>query len=172
MDRATEERTIRWRYAAIALLAAGLAGTQALASWRDSHLVLINATLSLENWAFLVERGTKPRRGDIAFFVAPPNRIVTEHFGIPTPPFGKRVYGIAGDRVRREGDVVSVNGRPVARLKPLTKSGERLTPGPTGIIPQGCYYMGSPHKDGLDSRYADIGFVCHKQILGTGRAIL
>jgi len=29
--------------------------------------------------------------------------------------------------------------------------------------------MGSPHPDGFDSRYAAIGFVCAKQIVGVSK---
>ena len=67
---------------------------------------------------------------------------------------------------------VSVNGARVAHLKPLSKRGERLVPGPVGRVPPGCYFMGSPHPDGFDSRYADIGWVCGPQIVGTGIAVL
>jgi conjugal transfer pilin signal peptidase TrbI len=67
---------------------------------------------------------------------------------------------------------VTVNGRIVGYTKPTTRSGERLAIGPSGVIPAGCYYVGTPHKDGLDSRYAAIGFACRRQIVGTGEAIL
>ena len=57
-------------------------------------------------------------------------------------------------------------------MKPVTKSGETLVAGPTGVIPQGCYYVGSPHKDGFDSRYAAIGYACADKIVGVGQPIL
>jgi conjugal transfer pilin signal peptidase TrbI len=47
-----------------------------------------------------------------------------------------------------------------------------LVAGPTGVIPQGCYYVGSPHKDGFDSRYAAIGYACSNKIVGVGDPIL
>jgi len=47
-----------------------------------------------------------------------------------------------------------------------------LKAGPTGRVPDGCYYMGSPHKDGFDSRYAAIGFVCDRQIVGVSRRVI
>ena len=50
--------------------------------------------------------------------------------------------------------------------------GEVLLPGPIGRIPEHCFYLGTAHVDGLDSRYADIGFVCRARIIGTGDAIL
>lgn len=172
MDRATEAKPLRRRYGVIGLLAIGLAGTQALANWRDNHLILINETASLDHWAFLVDRRETPERGDFAFFVAPQSDLVTRYFGKHPPLFGKRVYGVGGDRVSRDGNLVRVNGRAIARLKRFAKTGEALTPGPIGIIPPGCFYMGSPHRDGLDSRYDAIGFVCRGQLVGTGEAIL
>ena len=35
-----------------------------------------------------------------------------------------------------------------------------------------AYYLGTAHKDGFDSRYADIGFVCAGRIIGTGDSLL
>jgi len=67
---------------------------------------------------------------------------------------------------------VKVNGREVARMKAVTKLGEALTPGVTGAIPAGCYYAGTPHRDGFDSRYAEIGLVCRRQIIGVGTPVL
>ena len=72
----------------------------------------------------------------------------------------------------REGSVVRINGAEVSRLKPVSSRGEPLEPGPTGRIPEHCYYVGTEHKDGLDSRYADIGFVCSARIIGTGDSLL
>ena len=62
--------------------------------------------------------------------------------------------------------------RQVGVLKPVSARGARLEAGPTGIIPAGCYYMGSPHRDGFDSRYAAIGFVCRGEIIGTARQVI
>ena len=52
-----------------------------------------------------------------------------------------------------------------------TRLGIALHKGPEGPIPDGCFYTGTSHPRGLDSRYAEIGFVCRGQILGSGRAI-
>ena len=86
--------------------------------------------------------------------------------------FGKIVYGMPGDTISHAGSEVAVNGRTVARMKPLTRFGEPLTPGATGVVPPGCYFAATPHKDGFDSRYAEIGFVCARQVIGTGEPIL
>lgn len=160
------------RWLAIGALAACLAASSLLASWRDEHAILINTTQSLPNWAFWIDKHRVPERGDFVVFKAPQTPLITAHFGKVAPPFAKRVYGMPGDVVSREGAVVRINGAEVARLKPASSRGEKLEPGPTGRIREHCYYLGTAHKDGLDSRYADIGFVCSGTIIGTGDSLL
>ena len=151
----------------------GLAGVYlGTRDWRDHHLFLINATESLPNWGFVVERGAPPVRRHLAFFAVPRTPLIVAHFGKDPQPFGKIVYGMPGDLVTRSSDWVWINGARVAHLKPLSKRGEPLTPGPLGHIPRDCYFMGSPHPDGFDSRYADIGWVCARQLIGSGTAVL
>lgn len=144
----------------------------AISQWRDNHAFLINTTDSLPNWAFIIHRNRVPVRDEYVFFDPPANALVRRHFGSKPQMFGKLVYGMPGDVVAHVGEDVTINGNWVGRMKPLTRFGERLTPGLTGPIPQGCYYVGTPHKDGFDSRYADIGFVCTRQIVGTGEPVL
>ncbi len=144
----------------------------AIHDWSQRHAFMINATDSLPNWAFFVEKRVMPVRGQYAFFRVPETRLVKAHFGEHPKPFGKLVYGVAGDLVTRSGQTVAVNGSPVAILKPVSKRGEALAPGPLGRVPPGCYFVATPHKDGFDSRYADIGWVCGGQIVGTGVPVL
>ncbi|MDF0544838.1 S26 family signal peptidase [Sphingobium sp. H39-3-25] len=144
----------------------------AISAWRDAHLLLINTTDSLPNWAFLIQRHKMPGRGDYVFFDPPTSALLRRHFGAKPRMFGKIVYGMPGDIISHAGREVAVNGRPVARMKPFTRFGEPLTPGVTGRVPPGCYFAATPHKDGLDSRYAEIGFVCARQVIGTGEPIL
>ena len=160
------------RWLVIGALAATLAASSSLASWRDEHALLINTTQSLPNWAFWIDKHRVPQRGDFVVFSAPQTPLITAHFGSSSPPFAKRVYGMPGDVVSRQGNVVRINGAEVARLKPASSRGEALKPGPTGRSPEHCYYLGTAHKDGLDSRYADIGFVCSGRIIGTGDSLL
>jgi len=154
------------------LLAGGSLLYSAISSWRDDHVFLINTTESLPNWAFIIHRGHIPGRGDYVFFDPPAHPLVKRHFGARPHMFGKIVYGMPGDIVTHRGAYVLINGKAVAHMKPLTRFGEPLTPGATGMVPNGCYFAGTPHKDGFDSRYAEIGFVCAKQIVGTGDPIL
>lgn len=153
------------------LAALALAGA-ALAGFAKNHALLINASPSLPYWAIWLERETAPQRGDLILFDPPPSPLLTRHFGKRPKPFGKVVLGIGGDIVTREGRSVLINGRAVAVLKPATRRGEVLVPGPLGIIPQHCFFAGTPHPDGFDSRYAAIGWVCASQVLGVGKAIL
>ena len=153
-------------------LVAGSVVLGAISDWRDNHALLINTTDSLPNWAFVIHRNKVPVRGEYVFFDPPPSELVRRHFGAKPQMFGKIVYGLPGDVVEHWHRAVTVNGRLVGYTKPTTRSGERLAIGPSGVIPAGCYYVGTPHQDGFDSRYAAIGFACRRQIVGTGEAIL
>lgn len=143
-----------------------------VSEWRDDHLFLVNMTDSLPNWAFLIDRRRMPEKGDYVFFEPTSNPLLRRHFGHRPRLFGKIVFGVAGDVVDHEGQDVTINGVMVARMKPFTRQGEPLTPGAIGPVPPGCYFAGTSHKDGFDSRYAEIGFVCVRQIAGTGVPLL
>jgi conjugal transfer pilin signal peptidase TrbI len=157
-------------------LAGGLSlvamGLGALANWRDDHALLINATTSLPNWAFVLDRRKSPERGDIIFFMPPESALLVRHFGRDRHPFGKIVIGAPGDRITAVDRTFVIGGRPVATAKAASRRGEPLALGPTGVLPPGCFFVGTPHPDSFDSRYAAIGWVCRHQILGVGRAIL
>jgi conjugal transfer pilin signal peptidase TrbI len=160
------------QWSSVALLAFVMASYNGITSWRETHAFMINASESLPNWAFFVEKGGEVAKGKYVFFVPPSNPLVRRHFGPDSGPFGKRVIGMPGDLVSHDWPWVLVNGVRVAHMKPRSRFGETLTPGPVGRVPEGCYYVGSPHPDGFDSRYAEIGFACRKQLIGTGTPIL
>lgn len=153
-------------------IAAGLALFQAIAAWRESHALLINATDSLPNWAFLLEKRRPLAAGDLVFFRAPPSEVLRVHFGEGEHLFGKQVMGMAGDAVTVEGREIFVNGRRVATAKERSRRGVPLAPIPPQVIGYGCFFLATDHPDGFDSRYAAIGIVCQDRILGVGRAIL
>lgn len=169
----------RWGW--VVGIVAAVAGVQAIDAFARGHMLLVNRSPSLPNWGYFIERGAKPSVGDVAFFVPPRNQLVTRHFGAEPTAFGKIVYAAAGDVIEHRGGQVfihrSLNGAGnsthlVAEMKPVSAAGERLAPGPTGPVPDGCYYMGSPHRDGFDSRYAAIGFVCDRQLVGVARKVI
>lgn len=167
-----QRRPWRERIWATALLAAIGFAFEGLADWHDHHAILINASQSLPTWALLVETGRFPMRGDYVVFDPGRAPLVTKHFGEHPKPFAKIAYGVPGDIVTRSGSTVFVNGSAVAEIKPFSRQGEALQPGPTGRVPPGCIYAGTPHKDGFDSRYAAIGFVCRDRLIGIGEPIL
>lgn len=172
IDRRFWSPVRRQRWGVMLAVAAAASAYASLASWSDRHVFLVNQSTSLPSWAFLVDRHRLPARGDTIFFDPPASRLLERHFGRDHPPFGKIVYGIPGDVVSRRGRLFLVNGRAVALAKERTLRGESLALGPTGIVPRGCYFVGTPNKDSFDSRYALIGWVCGRQLIGVGKAIL
>ena len=168
----TARRTWRDRIAATALLGAIAIAYEGLDQWHDHHAILINASESLATWALLVETGRFPARGDYVVFDPGRDPLVIRHFGQHPKPFAKIAYGVPGDVISRDGARMLVNGTEVSLLKPLTRQGEQLLPGPIGRVPAGCIFAGTPHKDGFDSRYAAIGFICRDRLIGTGEPIL
>lgn len=143
----------------------GIRGATGLAS---TYRLSINETESLPNWAFWInQRERTPKRGQIAAFVPPPN---------PYYPRGtifcKVVYGVPGDLVTRVGRDYFVAGKFVGHAKEASQTGRLAALGPTGILPPGHYFVGTGHKDGYDSRYADIGWVPQSHIVGTAAPVL
>src|SRR5690606_38752622 len=118
-----------------------------------THALLINTSPSLPNWAFWLDKNFTPSHGALIFFEPPRSKLLTGHFGEKPQIFGKRILGLPGDRVRHVGKNVFINNRKVAQTKSKTRKGTALTKGPEGIIPNDCYYVGTSHKHGFDSRY-------------------
>ena len=160
------------RLTLLAGLGAGALALAATSRFAESHALMINASPSLPYWAIWLDRTGTPARGDLIVFMPPRSSLVIRHFGTKPAPFGKRVFGVAGDRVTEQGREFYVNGKAVALAKLTSRLGEPLALGPTGTIPNDCYFVGSEHKDGFDSRYAAIGWVCKPQVIGVGRPIL
>ena len=160
------------RFALWAGVGAGALALTALSGFATNHALMINVSPSLPFWAIWTSRTGIPQRGDIILFTPPASELLNKHFGKRPHPFGKIVSGMPGDLVTREGRTFNVNGRPVATAKLTSRLGEPLALGPTGKIPKNCYFVTTPHKDGFDSRYGAIGWICRERILGTGRPIL
>lgn len=163
-DRAAfRERLIRHfkRWTLVYLLAA------LAAAWFDAHFtVALNVTESLPVRLFLIHRGEQPGRGDYVAF-----RWLG---GGPYPAgatFIKEIAGMSGDVVTQVERDYFVNGHAVGRAKPLSRQGLTLEPGPTGTLPDGAYYVRSPHPDSLDSRYGLTGWVSQAQIIGRAHAL-
>jgi conjugal transfer pilin signal peptidase TrbI len=137
------------------------------AIWFHSHYALgLNATHSLPGTLYLIERGTIPQRGE---YVA-----LRWAGGGPYPmgvTFIKVLAGQPGDAVTRDGATFVVAGTAIGQAKQLSRRGEPLQPGPTGILPEGRYFVFAPHPDSLDSRYALTGWIAREQIIGRAHAI-
>lgn len=160
------------RLTLLAGLGAGALALAATSRFAETHALMINASPSLPYWAIWLDLTGTPTRGDLIVFMPPRSDLVTRHFGAKPQPFGKRVLGVAGDRVTELRRTFYVNGKPVALAKLTSRLGEPLPLGPTGTIPNDCYFVGSEHEDGFDSRYAAIGWICKPQFIGVGRPIL
>lgn len=141
----------------------------------------VNYTESLPDHVFITVKGWKTglKRGDYVAYEFP-----TEN---PVSPFRKGAHmvkiigGVGGDIVSmtptRGFSVTSPGERDMAKMIPgsngtigvaktLSMRGKPLEAGPVGVIPQGSYYVFAPHPDSLDSRYAMVGWISEKEILG------
>ena len=158
------------------LLWTGLAGAglalSAAAGFARDHALMINVSPSLPYWAIWLDRGAVPARGNIILFDPPRSTLLEKHFGKTPKAFGKKVFGVPGDVVTERGRIFFVNGHAVAKAKEVSRRGEPLALGATGVVPAGCYFVATNHVDGFDSRYAAIGWICRPRILGVGRPIL
>jgi conjugal transfer pilin signal peptidase TrbI len=160
---------LRWArlYASLAVLGAALAakgGSEALHRYRFAF----NETESLPYWAFIADQAQRsPKRGQLVVFAPPPNP-----FYPPGMAFGKIVGGAPGDLVERRGQAFFVNGRFIGVAKAHAQDGRAVAPGPVGRIPTGRYFVYTPHKDSLDSRYAVIGWIPQGRILGLATPVM
>lgn len=139
----------------------------------------VNYTESLPDHVFLTIKGWKTglKHGDYVTYAFPTVN--------PDSPFRKgdhmvkMIAGVGGDEVFmadsgefyiRASGTASVlpdyQGHPVGRAKPISRAGKPLEHGPVGVIPQGSYYVYAPHKDSLDSRYAMVGWVQDRDLIG------
>lgn len=139
-----------------------------IAVFGQFYFLTINLTHSLPGTVFLIEKHVHPKKGELAAFVY--------GGGGPYPKgayFLKIMKGVPGDTVSAKDagngyHAFFVNGNFVGRAKPLSSTGQPLTIGPTGVLPQGNYYMVGTHPDSLDSRYNWVGWVNDSQIVGRG----
>ncbi|MDR9065286.1 S26 family signal peptidase [Burkholderia multivorans] len=138
----------------------------AMAAFGHYFTVSINVSDSLPGTVFLVQKGARPGKGDLAAFRYSGNGPY-ERGSL----FLKRVLGIPGSVVTvtdRGGGYRDyfVDGQFAGSAKPKSKDGMPLAPGPVGVIPEGHYYMAAPNPDSLDSRYALVGWVAGEQVVG------
>jgi conjugal transfer pilin signal peptidase TrbI len=132
-----------------------------LALWWAGHYVQLafNTTRSLDGWVYIVLKDTLPERGQVVAFHPPEglNRSVG---------FLKQVWGLPGDLVSQTSRNFFINGQRVGFAKTHTLTGELLHPSTTGVIPERYYFVGTPHPDSLDSRYARMGWIAEDRFVG------
>jgi conjugal transfer pilin signal peptidase TrbI len=138
-----------------------------LAAWLPTRFTFgLNASQSLPQRLFLIDKGATPARGDLVAF--------SWQGGGPDPAgatFIKFVAGVHGDHVSDLDGLFHINCTPIARAKTHGLQGQRLEPGPTGVIPPDHYFVHAPHSDSLDSRYALTGWVSRSHVIGKAYAL-
>lgn len=160
LTRFNGPRFLRW----FALSCIGLLGMEALVEASGRHLAFSRSE-SAAPALYLVSPLTRPlRRGDYVSLPTPPNPYIDAQVI-------KRVRGVAGDRIERDGPIIRINGAEVARVKPQGRRGETLTPIAVGLIPDGYVYLSGTHRDSFDSRYAEFGLVPVDLIEGAADAL-
>ncbi len=164
----------RWwvkRFSALVFFTTLLAATLAVAidNFHPYYRLAINGSASLPGWIYLVTVGDKfgLQRGEVIAFHPPHN----DHFpnGVT---FMKKVMGLPGDVVSETERSFSINGQYVGFAKTHAQTGELLDVGPVGVIPEGAYFVWTPHEDSYDSRYKDIGWIGEDRIIGRAVRLL
>ncbi len=127
-----------------------LAGYYGLAFGR----LVVNATSSLEGNAYAMVTWPKNvRRGGIVALKLP--GVLQEKFSSDYLVLTKRVAGLAGDPVHREGNTLCINETCV---EGQVKEGALVSPLWDGdVVPAGTVAILGDSPDSLDSRYAVIG---------------
>lgn len=133
-----------------------------------SYLLSFNFSNSLPGIVFLIEKEKElnPKPGEMVAFLYPGGGPYRS--GVV---FVKIVKGVAGSLVTAKAADNGyfdyfVDQAFVGRSKPYSSTGQPLTRGPIGQIPQNHYYVAAPHPDSLDSRYDWVGWVPSERIIG------
>ncbi len=130
--------------------------------WTSYFTFSVNMSDSLPGKVFLVYRTDKTlKQGDLVYFK------YYGHYYRKGIPFMKIVAGAPGDKVTHNDRDYFVNGKKIAWAKPTDLSGRPLMQSCfSGPVPQGKYWVVTPHKDSLDSRYEDPGMISQGQVIG------
>ena len=133
-----------------------------LALWLANNFrLVINTTNSLPQKVWILHLNKTPQKQDYIAFKPPLKS------GLPQSLIlHKQVLGVTGDVVTRQGRDFFINDKYVATAKTHSLKNEPLALGPTGTLTEGHYYVSTPHKDSLDSRYELLGWIDDELILG------
>ncbi|EJG1004445.1 S26 family signal peptidase [Vibrio parahaemolyticus] len=139
-----------------------------LLGWGASPFVKIgfNGTNSVDGYMFLIVKGVVPETGELVAFWPPENDFYQNIW------FVKYMKGAAGDEIVRTGQSFYINGEYIGDAKTESNGGVVLQPSNSGVLPQGYYFVWTPHEDSFDSRYEQIGWIPEKSIIGRAFRIL
>ena len=156
-----------WRHFGVcaALLSVAVAAKAAM-HWERAWYVSFNWTESLPFWVFYVDERAEPKVGDYIDFWPPDNPYYADI------SFVKRIVAGPGDEVACQGRAFFVGGAQVALAKLKSQGGDPIAQGPCGLVPEGHYFVVTPHKDSFDSRYEVIGYVPQHRVRGVAQPLL
>lgn len=129
------------------------------------YTVGFNITHSLPGYVYLIEKDVAPVKDGVFAFHPPKNPYQNTHY------FVKLIKGVPGDVVTWQGQDFFINGIPLGTAKPVSIDGKPLTKSGAGVIPQGYYFVWTPHKDSFDSRYGEIGWIHESAFIGRAQFI-
>ena len=129
--------------------------------WKPHFDLALNRTTSLPQKLFFIIKHASIQRGDFLAFYPPNNPL----YGDKTP-FLKQVGGISGDHVIEKNQEIYVNGKDMGHVFQRARNGTALHAGPTGVIPNGYYYVYTRNPKSYDSRYQSIGWISKSRVVG------
>lgn len=169
MDDATTRsaRLAKNRRFIVVLVAWAVAGSLVLIGLRPWVRLAFNGSDSLPGFLYVVRVGVMPGRDQLIAFYPPHNRYFRDGMF-----FVKQVKGVGGDRIERRDADFFINGQHLATAKAFSLKGQPLQPGPEGVLPDGIFWVWTPHPDSFDSRYADVGWITTDRVLGRAYRLL
>ncbi|PHR62191.1 MAG: signal peptidase I [Robiginitomaculum sp.] len=155
-----------WR---IPILAAMVLATGAFGyyfyAFAPTKLIAVNYSPSLAYSVYLVDKmDTDITYGDLIAFKPPLEAAGGRNFI-------KRVKGLPGDLIRREGDIYYIGDAEVGYIQAYTRIGQPLEGIKTGIIPKGKIFVVGDHFGSFDSRYKIIGLIDMEAVSGTAKPL-
>lgn len=126
-----------------------------------------NASESLEHHVFFLQKNKLVGQDDFVVFKKETENILPDN-----TRFIKQVAGVAGDVITHQSGKVFINGHEIGEIKQRTKSGKLLWPGYTGKIPEGFYFVYTPHPRSFDSRYSQMGLIHESEIIARAYPLL
>ncbi|TCM12986.1 conjugative transfer signal peptidase TraF [Novosphingobium sp. PhB165] len=171
--RAARARSRMLRRRAV-LIGAGIAALGLTLAFPPVPRLVWNHSASAQIGLYLVSPGARAMPGDMVV-AWPPEAARTlaarRHYLPSGVPLVKRVAGAAGDTICGHGDVVTIDGKPIARRLAADRSGRPL-PRWEGCVRlrEGSYFLlMTLRPDSFDGRY--FGVTQERDILGKARPL-